>query len=406
MRVGFVSAWYERGAAYVTRAYVELAKSNHEVFVYARGGGDKASNTSEWNQEYVTYGYELPGTEINYNHFNKWLEGNKIDVILFNEQREFDVLYRIKIGHPNIVLGAYIDYYTAGTVDKFEIYDFLICNTKRHYQVFSWHPQCYYIPWGTNIDLYNPGKRTVSDKVRFFHSMGTTTRKGTESLINSFISHKLGTSAELIIHTQIPISAVTKYSQDELKDYNIRIIEKTVPAPGLYYLGDVYVYPTKLDGLGLTVFEALSSGMPVITTAYAPMNEVITTDVGKLVDVESVTCREDGYYWPLTDVNEESLADAMQFYIQHFQDLNLIQKRCREYAVEQLNWLDRKEVVCNCFTESKIIYHDNDRFERMLVQEKKKKKSLIKKAVLDMLPDAVRAKVYHSLNAKKVFKRS
>jgi len=56
----------------------------------------------------------------------------------------------------------------------------------------------------------------------------------------------------------------------------------------LYYLGDVYVYPTTLDGLGLTVYEALASGLPVIATDVAPMNEIITEDNGKLVKVSSL----------------------------------------------------------------------------------------------------------------------
>ena len=55
----------------------------------------------------------------------------------------------------------------------------------------------------------------------------------------------------------------------------LKIYEKTLPAPGLYHLGDVYVYPSRLDGVGLTVGEALACGLPVITTENGPMDEFV-----------------------------------------------------------------------------------------------------------------------------------
>lgn len=76
----------------------------------------------------------------------------------FNEQNYILPVYQIKLKFPDLVLGSYIDYYKLSTVKNFEIFDFLICNTQRHYEVFSWHPQSFYIKWGTNIELFNPSK--------------------------------------------------------------------------------------------------------------------------------------------------------------------------------------------------------------------------------------------------------
>ncbi len=405
MRIGFVSAWYERGAAYVTRAYLNLLRDNHDVFVYARGGGSKETNSQEWNQDFVTYGYELPGTEINFKHFRNWVIKSKIDTLFFNEQREFDILYLIKINLLDVKIGTYIDYYTESTIKQFDVYDFIICNTKRHYSAFKWHKQCYYVPWGTDTDFFTPYEREESNQVRFFHSMGVTTRKGTSSIINAFIDNHLGKKSKLIIHTQIPISVVTNYSVEELKAFNIEIIEKTVAAPGLYYMGDVYVYPTKLDGLGLTVFEALSSGMPVIATDYAPMNEIIDDTIGKLVDVDRIYCRADGYYWPMTTVKEQHLAECMTYYIEHSASLNSIQNKCREIAIDKFSWNNQKEFVNRCFQESIIKKCEKCTYEKALSEIKKKKSSEIKKTMLSILPDWMRSKVYCKLNRSILFKR-
>src|SRR5699024_6815073 len=146
------------------------------------------------------------------------------------------------------------------------------------------------------------------------------------------------------------------YKIKDLKKYNIEIIEKTVTAPGLYYLGDVYIYPTMLDGLGLTMYEALASGLPVITTDHPPMNEVIDNDVGYLVDVDYLRSREDGYYWPLDIVNEKSLINGMKSIIKDGDKLNEMKGLSRERAIKQWNWNDRTEQVNNIFKNTKIMY--------------------------------------------------
>lgn len=44
----------------------------------------------------------------------------------------------------------------------------------------------------------------------------------------------------------------------------------------LYRRADVFVYPSKREGIGLVLLEALSAGLPVITTDAPPMNEWVT----------------------------------------------------------------------------------------------------------------------------------
>ena len=296
MNIGFVSTWFERGAAYVTKAYIELLKDENNIYIYARAGEKYGKGDPNWDWENVTWGLQLEGTRINFNHFKKWIKKNNIEVIFFNEQKDVEILIEIKKKLPTIKIGAYIDYYKEDTIKEFWLYDFLICNTKRHYSVFKIHPQCYYVPWGTNIELFKP-KIMENKRITFFHSMGMSLRKGTDILIKAFIEGDLYKESDLIIHTQLNLLKSLGYNKNELAKYNIKIIEKTVTAPGLYHLGDVYVYPTTLDGLGLTIYEALSVGLPVITTNNGPMNEIIEDRKnGYLVEVEKYCSRSDGYY--------------------------------------------------------------------------------------------------------------
>ena len=53
---------------------------------------------------------------------------------------------------------------------------------------------------------------------------------------------------------------------------------------GLFNLGDVYIYPTTKEGVGLTITEAMSTGMPIVTSNYPTMNEWLDDDKeGRLI---------------------------------------------------------------------------------------------------------------------------
>ena len=387
MNIGFVSTWFERGAAYVTKAYIELLEKDNNIYIYARGGEKYAKGDPNWDFPNVTWGLELIGSEINYNHFKKWIMRNKIDTIFFNEQQDIKIVIQLKKNMPNIKIGTYIDYYKENTVKEFWLYDFLICNTRRHYSVFKEHPQCYYVPWGTNIELFKPQK-LKNEELTFFHSAGMSLRKGTKLLIEAFIKGRIYKDAKLIIHTQIDFEKNFGYKVDEVKKYNIKVIEKTVTAPGLYHLGDVYVYPTTLDGLGLTMYEALAVGKPVITTNNAPMNEIINQENGYLVDVEKFYCRADAYYWPLSICNTQSLINSMRYYIDKKDSLNYFSRKAREIAITKYNWQDRKNDVIRIFSETVILENNQELLKEMIsLLQRKKYKSII----LEFLPDNLKS---------------
>lgn len=395
MNIGFITTWFERGAAYVSKQYIDLLeKCGHRVYVYARGE-KYAKGNSNWDKPNVTWGRKLYDTTLDVCRISKWIEVNNIECLFFNEQREMQSVLKIKLSFPKLKIGTYVDYYTQSSVQDFEYYDFLICNTKRHYSVFSNHPQCYYIPWGTDISKFNYGCRE-NTQLTFFHSAGMSNRKGTDVLIDAFIDGKLYTQSRLIIHTQMPIQKLTNRSVKNLCDFNIEVIEKTVPAPGLYHLGDVYVYPTTLDGLGLTMYEALACGMPVITTDCPPMNEVVNNQIGRLVSVRDYKCRWDAYYWPLALVDKESLIDAMLYYIDNDDKINLYRDEARKCAVEKWNWEDRIEAINNAFVESKIIPRAEMEIKNAIKRIEVDNRKLFGKAVIPYIPYCIQEWIFRN----------
>lgn len=387
MNIGFVSTWFERGAAYVTKQYIDALKDNHNIFVYARGGKEYGKGNSKWDLPYVTWGLKLNGTNINFKHIKNWIVKNKLEVVFFNEQHEPRIIAQIKLNLPNVKVGSYIDYYKEDTVDSFWAYDFLVCNTLRHYSVFKCHPQCYYVPWGVNIDVFRP-QNLEKKKLTFFHSAGMSKRKGTSLLIDAFIKGELYKHSDLIIHSQLNFLNSYGYSPNLLKQMNIEVIEQTITAPCLYHLGDVYVYPTMLDGLGLTLYEALACGMPVITTNYAPMNEVIKEYNGFLVDVEKVYSRSDGYYWPLSICNMNSLIAGMKYYINNQNKLLEMSKFIRNNTETYLNWETRFNKINELFCNSKILEHNKDLL--LNIYSKTDLKTVLRELVIELAPDKIK----------------
>ena len=381
MNIGFVSTWLHRGGTYVTINYAQLLTPDHKIFVYARAG-EFFDETLHVDGIDV---YKAPRighrSEVMYSDFRKWIKNNRIEMVIWNEQRELEAVCMAKNEFPTIPHGAYIDYYKEDTIKDFAVFDFLICNTKRHFSAFSWHKQAYYMPWGCDIEVYKPVRKRENEKeIVFFHSMGMSDRKGTDVLVRVFKNNRLDKyGAKLVIHSQVNMDSII--TEGAAKECGIQIINKTVAAPGLYYMGDVYVYPAKLDGLGLTLYEAISCGLPVIATNVAPMNEVINNENGYLVEVDRLYCRSDGYYWPQADVNEQSLLDAMMFYINNVSKLDQISKHVRGDAVEHWNIRDRRDFLLGIVNDVRTIDNKKEQ-EIYLAKTKKKERTEIRTALM------------------------
>lgn len=340
MNIGIVTAWFPAGAGYVSKAYRKTLEKEHEVFIYARASNNM-KNDPIWDDKQVTWApkhYAITGIRIN--HFKNWIRNNKIETIIFNEQRFWlPILKAKKLG---VSVGAYVDYYTQGSVSAFGIYDFLICNTKRHFSVFDWHPNCYYIPWGTDTKHFSPTEEKENHSLRFLASAGwggshIGERRGTLLALKSFI--RLIGDCQLIIYSQVPFEKCISEFQNLVKsDKRIDFRFGTFD-PFPFEEGDVYLYPSRLDGIGLSLPEAISCGLAAITTDCAPMNEFVKDDFnGFLVKVNRYLGRQDGYYWAESICDLDSLTEKMQKYIDEPNLLKIHKKNARQFAVAQLDW--------------------------------------------------------------------
>ena len=354
--LGIVTTWFERGAAYVSRQYEQLFQNSMNVYIYARGGY-YAKGDPNYNRENVWWGKESGApvsTSIDIEDMKHWMSEKNIDIVLFNEQSWWPPV--LACAELPVLCGAYIDYYTEETIPFFDAYDFLFCNTRRHYSVFDWHPQAYYIPWGVDLDLYRPAMREGDHVLTFFHSCGLSPyRKGTDLLLKAALM--VDTDFSLLIHTQRDLAVLGEESMRAIEHLRsvgkLEIVERTVPAPGLYNRADIYVYPSRLDGLGLTLPEAVASGLAVIATDHPPMNEFYNNSCGLGVPVSKEYRRQDGYYWPMVEIDVPALSERMRSMSKDRCTVNRMKSAARTYAEAELNWSSRSATLENILQEAR-----------------------------------------------------
>ncbi len=343
MKIGIVTTWFERGAAYVSKQfYNALVDQGYEVTIYARGGEHYAKGDANWDWENVYWQKRrsFATAFVERKEFEDWLAKESVDLVIFNEQHYWQPIVWAK--EKGVKTVAYIDYYTQNTVELYNLYDAVICNTQRHLSVFENHAKAIFIPWGTDVNTFSPSYSSNKDEVVFFHSCGMSPhRKGTDLLLKA-IHHIKTENFKLLVHSQVDLKKALPAFADIIDDLilsgHLKVITKTVTSPGLYYMGDVYVYPSRLEGIGLTIAEAMSVGLPCIVPNNGPMNEFIS-DNCEQVKVEKFIARADGYYWPecISDIHD--LSEKLKKYIQlNRAELNNLKKEVREYSKENLDW--------------------------------------------------------------------
>lgn len=318
MRVGVVTEWFDRGSAFVSHEVIRnLENQGIETCIYAR---DEAAELMQeiWPGKRVYKG--KPGKSkvaksLDRKDFESWIDSNSVTHIIFNEQIWFPPVEWANL--KGVITVGYVDYYTKKSVSKFRIYDALICNTSRHYSVFSWHHQAWHIPWGTNTDKFKPKSHKQDRELTFLHSAGWSPfRKGTDLAIRAF-TQLYQSDVHLIIHSQISLKDWLR-CQGLLgiveSDSRISVIEDKLDMADFLHMGDVYLYPTRLEGIGLTQVEAQASGLPIIVTNEEPMSEFARDGISRTVLVARQWTRSDDYYWPMSEVDLESLTEQLTWF--------------------------------------------------------------------------------------------
>lgn len=144
--------------------------------------------------------------------------------------------------------------------------DIILCRTRDCEQAFSnVHPHLYYLSF-TSEDHFIPN--VEKDYYLPFHSCGASPLKGTQNLAAVWGSHP-----------EFPILTLVRASSKKgTKLSNIHEIREFVPLAEFSLLQNqhgLHLCPSRGEGFGHYILEAMSTGAVVITTNAPPMNEYI-----------------------------------------------------------------------------------------------------------------------------------
>ncbi|MFM7324132.1 MAG: MSMEG_0565 family glycosyltransferase [Nodosilinea sp.] len=88
--------------------------------------------------------------------------------------------------------------------------------------------------------------------------------------------------------------------------------------PGLYRSADAFVFPSRQEGWGLVVLEAIASGLPVLTSRQPPFTEFLRPDQALLINPEDAAAIAQGMLQILQPQTARALVEASRSILPHY----------------------------------------------------------------------------------------
>ena len=279
MRVGIVTKWFASGQAVVSR-YVRSAldELGHETFILAREGTGPRSGVTErvpdpvWDQPGVT---ETGESDVPLETYREWVEREGIDVILTDNLYQFDELAALRADGVKTI-GRFVwehfdDEHVAGAKEAYDVVYSLHRGEQERYAEMGIESP--YVVWGCHPELVAVEPAQSDDGLVRLLVPGSFMgrRKPLDEMLEAFMQTK-DERLRLIIKGQTSRKE-KKLAKAADADSRIQILIEDQPTDQhLSFVAgcDVCLSPTRWEGLGLPLYEAIAFGQPAITNDNAP----------------------------------------------------------------------------------------------------------------------------------------
>jgi glycosyltransferase involved in cell wall biosynthesis len=301
MRIGIVTKWFNRGQAFVSRYLRDaLDARGHETFILARPTKDKGpmaahvDRTGPWDQPGVT---EASDWEVPFEEYERWIEANGIEVVHWDNCYQHEEITKLREAGVRTVGRFVWEMFKPEDAEPAQraydvLYSLTRCEQERYAELGIESP---YVQWGLHpelIEAAEKAKRAVSsdgagrhprtqssgDAAVNFYFPGALLgpRKPHKEVVEAFTNAK-GDNLRLIFKAQLErrMNFLEKAAE---ADPRIELVIDDMPTDEhlqLFASCDVCLGPSRWEGLGLFLYEAVAFEMPQITNDSPPMNEVV-----------------------------------------------------------------------------------------------------------------------------------
>lgn len=213
----------------------------------------------------------------------------------------------------------------------------------------------YVIPGGVDTSVFNSKNRKLDASIfRFVHIGKVERRKGTEVLIQSFNkAFKGDNKVRLTLFIDNPHIADFR-AEDYLQalSYSLEYpitnidIKHFIPDPStLYSSYHCAVFPTKAEGIGLPITEAMAAGLPVITTNNTGITEYANDNNSILLKRLFEEPVYDKHFFPTPGVfghwmapTIDELVEKLKWVYEHYEDAKKIGENAEVWMKENYTW--------------------------------------------------------------------
>ncbi|MDX6582810.1 MAG: hypothetical protein QOI10_1994 [Solirubrobacterales bacterium] len=320
MRVGLVSKWFASGQAVVTRQIRSaLDGLGHETFVLAKPGKGPRANQERvadpvWDQPDVTEGSQadLPAAE-----YRAWADANSLDVVLCDQNDQFAEIAGLReAGVRTIGRFVWESFAPADAEPARGAYDVIYSFTRAEQERYrGFGIESPLLTWGCHPELLAVAEGIERDPelVKFVvpgSFMGK--RKPFPEIVEAFTRAR-GDHLRLLVRGQVDRKAG---KLQKAAGGDPRVVIELEDRPTDEHLRQfaschVCLSPSRWEGLGLPLYEAVAFGMPAITNDSPPMNEIVIDGVNGIC-VDSVRWGEAGSGIPAFDPDFEQLTAAIE----------------------------------------------------------------------------------------------
>lgn len=284
MRIGISSWWFNRGQAVVGRQIRSAFDAlGHETFVLARPSRDVSvrplyiDRGDVWDQPGVTEAsdYVIPEREL-----LGWASETGIEVCFFDQNYQFDEIAALR-GAGVRTVGRFVwEQFSEADVEPAKrafdvVYSMHAAEQERYAGFGIESPR---VHWGVHPELLEllPGEAERDHVLFYFPGGFMSKRKPLDPVLEAF--RQSGDERfRLIVKAQVDRKA-KKVMQAARRDPRIELITDDLPTDEhlrLFASADVSLAPSRWEGLGLHLYEALAFGVPTVVNDSPPMNEVI-----------------------------------------------------------------------------------------------------------------------------------